>query len=81
MAAGDLQRVAARRASPDRERIARRVAAFGEPAPLCCLEEGDRAPKVVQPLNAGFFKLEAMRRANVAQTKQRGRPRAKVRVK
>lgn len=59
-------------------RIAARVARFGVP------EQRPRLglvgmKEIVQPLNPGFFQLEALRQATVA--KKRGKTRAKVRGK
>ena len=75
MAKGDVQTAGRKRASPDRKRVSLRVAKF------CERHAPGECPEGVQPLNAGFFALEAMRRANVAGTKQRRKRRAKVRGK
>lgn len=73
MATGDLQSAGRRRAAPDNQRIARRVAKACE-----CHEPAEPS---VQPLNPGFFQLEAMRQANVAAAKARKKARAKARGK
>lgn len=69
---------------PNAARIARRVAEFRAsddmpPAEPSCQEENDHEPKEVQPLNGGFFALEAMRQQNVAETKAREERRGKLR--
>lgn len=68
MAKGDVQRVAFKRPPPNPERIAERVAEFQASAAgdLGCIEGADVHPKEVQPLNNGFFVLEAMRRQKSA---------------
>lgn len=54
-----------RRPKPENKRIAARVAEF------CIRHVGRLADTGVQPLNAGFFQLEALRHANVAGKKAR----------
>ncbi len=80
MAKGDLQSTARKRPEPSSKRVAQRAAQFcsGHALRPQCQERHDEQPKEVHQLNAGFFTLEAMRRANVAE-KQRNKVRAKVR--
>lgn len=70
-----------KRPAPEASRVTKRVARFlGDEAEAPgCQEENDRVPKEVQPLNAGFFRLETMRDANVA--KARTKRKAKVKGK
>lgn len=71
-----------KRPAPEASRVTKRVARFlssDEAEAPGCQEENDRVPKEVQPLNAGFFRLETMRDANVA--KARTKRKAKVKGK
>lgn len=81
MAKGDLQTVGRRRKEPASAKVKARVAKFRatDSHPGDCIEAADETPRIVQPLNPGFFMLERLRSQTVAKAK--ATRKAKVRGK